>query len=636
MLNVLLKQKSKITLIAILLAGFTLNAQVNFLSNFTGDQGGGTPLFNRCMSSGANDMFVNWEVFVDGTDCGGTSSSGAGQGSSCKVVLRGMTSTCSNAAVASDVVCEVPGIYNGENGSNDVYFANLNTCNLPNGRYSIEIHCDCMGGDYDNATAPATAATSWDYAAESVGGSSNNDGDVITDANPVDSPTYYYGDAAGNCSLTDGLDEFSINGDGTGGWREMDDICGGCVSPQLEYITIGDADVYRTMLVVNGLFLDMGKFQPGNPPLPDCLGDIATLYNVACVGAVPSFEPSGFCADTDALMLNGAETNITKCDCGDGFGVGNDADVTGNRLCYRYYMVGTAAPAFICENIGFMDDCPVGGPEGNTFPIGGSCENRAADGVLDQRWQTTVLGVNLLQDAGGNDLPPGNYILEVYTETDVVNCDGSAATVRDPATAPTDFYDTCYEVVTPNGTTCTPVELVSFEANYSELKDAVDLRWITASELNNSHFEVEHSLDAKTWTSIGKVVGNGTTIERKQYIFTDKNYLNGTNYYRLGQVDFDGTIEYSAIRNVIISEDKKWDFFPNPINDKLTIQTTIEGEFLISVYDSKGSVVKSTIANTIEGSAIELDLVEFTSGLYFINVHTADGKGLISKQIVKQ
>ncbi len=633
MFYTLLKWKSAIPLIILFLTGFGLTAQVNFISNFTGDQGGGTPLFNRCMSSGASDMFVNWEVFVDGTACGG-GSAGAGQGSDCKVVLRGMTSTCTNSAIASDVVCEVPGIYNGENGNNDVYFANLNVCNLPNGRYSIEIHCDCQGGDYDNSDGP-TAATSWDYAAESLGGSSNEDGDVITDQDPAESPTYYYGDAAGNCPLTDGLDEFSVNGDGTGGWREMDDICGNCVNPQLEYITIGDADVYRTMLVVNGLFLDMGKFQPGNPPLPDCLGDIATLYNVSCVGAVPTFEPSGFCADTDALMLNGAETNITKCDCGDGFGNGSDADVTGNRLCYRYYMVGSAAPAFICANIGFMDDCPAGGPEGNTFPIGGSCENRPADGVLDQRWQTTALGINLLQDAGGSDLPAGNYILEVYTETDIVNCDGSAATIRDPENAPVEFYDTCYDVVTPDGIVCTPVELVSFEATYMEAKEAIDLTWVTASELDNSHFEVEHSLDAKTWSPIGKVAGNGTTIERQQYTFTDKNYLDGINYYRLVQVDFDGTTEFSAIKNVVISKGKKWDLFPNPINDKLSIRTAIEGEFIINVYDSKGALAKYTVI-TIDGNVIELDLAALLNGLYFVNVHAVGGQNIISRQIIKQ
>ncbi len=636
MFKKILRQKLILSLVAFVLFSFSLEAQVNFISQFTGNQGGGTPLFNQCIASGSSDMFIDWEVFVDGALCGGTGTDGAMQGSNCKIVIRGMTASCTNSAVASDVVCELDGTYNGENGSNDVYFANLNACNLPRGRYSIEIHCDCMGGDYDNATGGATAATSWDYAAESLGGSSNDDGSVITDQDPNESPTYYYGDAAGNCPLTDGLDEFSVNGDGTGGWREMDNICGECVDPQLEYITIGDADVYRTMLVVNGLFMDMGKFQPGNPPLPACLGDIATLYNTSCVGAASTFEPSGFCAAEDVLTLDGAETNIVKCGCGDGIGTGTDANVTENRICYRYYEVGTTAPMFTCATIGFLDDCPPGGPEGNTFPTGGSCENRPSDDVLDQRWQTTSLGVNLLEDGAGNDLAPGNYILEVYTETDVTNCDGSMETIREPMDAPTSFYSTCYEVIMPDGgATCTPVELVTFEAEYNKTDDLVALTWVTASELDNSHFEVEHSLDAKTWVPIGKVDGNGTTIERHRYTFEDANYLKGINYYRLKQVDFSGDYEYSDVRSVIIEEGKAWDIFPNPVSETLQVQSTIEGEFIINIHDSKGALAKTTVI-TVEENVIEFDLTDLVNGLYFVNIYSLNGQGVFSQQIIKQ
>lgn len=181
-----------------------------------------------------------------------------------------------------------------------------------------------------------------------------------------------------------------------------------------------------------------------------------------------------------------------------------------------------------------------------------------------------------------------------------------------------------------------PVEMTYFTAKHMSEKETVMLEWATESELDNSHFEVEHSLDSKAWTAIGKVEGHGTTAEAHVYGFEYENNKAGTHFYRLKQVDIAGTFEYSAIQSIEIGRAEKWDFFPNPINDKLTIQTTTEGEFIISVYDSKGSLVKSIAVNTTEDSAIELDLEAFTSGLYFINVYTVGGKGLISQQIIKQ
>lgn len=396
-----------------------LSAQVNYISQFTGDDGAGNGLFANCFADGNSDMFINWDVFADAGLCG-TGSAGAGQGSDCKVVIRGLSSAAGGSSViASDVVCEVPGNYNGENGNNDIYFVNLNACmpQLPAGRYSVEIHCDCMGGDYDNATGGPTAATTWDYAAP-------------------ESPTYYYGGTAGACGAEDGLDEFSVNGDGTGGWRESDDICGGCVNAQLDYFTIGDADVYRSMVVLNGLFMDVGKFQPGNPALPTSLNDLQNMYDPGCVG-VGTFPTAGFCGG-DALMLDGAEVNVMKnVSCG--------GDVTGNRLCYQVYETGMAAPGFTCINIPFTDDCPLGYQGSTVFPNGGSCMNQGC--ALDQRWQSQSFGIDLLA------LAPvaGNYAVEFYTETDVVDCAGVASTITEP---PTGAYTTTFDRLDDASTAC--------------------------------------------------------------------------------------------------------------------------------------------------------------------------------------
>ena len=114
----------------------------------------------------------------------------------------------------------------------------------------------------------------------------------------------------------------------------------------------------------------------------------------------------------------------------------------------------------------------------------------------------------------------------------------SGRTVTKPITAPSGFYN--FEIEN-----ATPVELVSFSANVEN--DNVQLRWLTATETNNSGFEIERShtstpLSMTDWEKIGFVEGNGTTTEQHSYSFTDKNLSTGKYSYRLKQIDFDGTM----------------------------------------------------------------------------------------------
>lgn len=73
------------------------------------------------------------------------------------------------------------------------------------------------------------------------------------------------------------------------------------------------------------------------------------------------------------------------------------------------------------------------------------------------------------------------------------------------------------------------------------------LAWATATERNNSHFEVERSADSRSWAAIGRVAGVGDSQQEQRYTFADAEPLPGRNYYRLRQVDFDGQFDYSGI-----------------------------------------------------------------------------------------
>ncbi len=115
------------------------------------------------------------------------------------------------------------------------------------------------------------------------------------------------------------------------------------------------------------------------------------------------------------------------------------------------------------------------------------------------------------------------------------------------------------------------VELLDFQGVATN--KSVDLTWITASEKDNNYYQIERSKDGKTFEKIGQVKGNGTTMVKHSYNFLDLSPPLGVGgYYRLRQVDFDGTSTTSNIISVAPSANKeKIQVYPNPAQNSLTI-----------------------------------------------------------------
>ena len=88
-----------------------------------------------------------------------------------------------------------------------------------------------------------------------------------------------------------------------------------------------------------------------------------------------------------------------------------------------------------------------------------------------------------------------------------------------------------------------PVELTSFTANFVENK--VSLTWSTATEINNSRFEIEKKTETSEWIKIGTVDGSGTSAKNHSYSFFDSNVDFVKATYRIKQIDFDGSYSYS-------------------------------------------------------------------------------------------
>ena len=115
------------------------------------------------------------------------------------------------------------------------------------------------------------------------------------------------------------------------------------------------------------------------------------------------------------------------------------------------------------------------------------------------------------------------------------------------------------------------VELTSFTA--SVFSNSVRLGWSTATELNNLGFEIHKKNINNVYSSIGFVNGNGTTNEPKTYTFTELNVAQGVYSYRLKQIDFDSTFEYSNILNVEVTSPNQTSLeqnYPNPFDKSTT------------------------------------------------------------------
>jgi hypothetical protein len=181
------------------------------------------------------------------------------------------------------------------------------------------------------------------------------------------------------------------------------------------------------------------------------------------------------------------------------------------------------------------------------------------------------------------------------------------------------------------GNTVLPVTLTSFDATVVN-DDEVLLDWKTESEYNNDYFEVERSADGVDFTSIGKVLGNGTTTSAHTYQLVDRTPVTGVNYYRLRQVDFDGTEHYSQVRAVEIIRvaTVTVGLYPVPAVDVLNV-TNVETGSLLSVYDLTG---KKLVEVNAEAMNAMLDLNRLAPGTYLLKIENA--KGVTSQTFSKQ
>ena len=182
-----------------------------------------------------------------------------------------------------------------------------------------------------------------------------------------------------------------------------------------------------------------------------------------------------------------------------------------------------------------------------------------------------------------------------------------------------------------------PIEISIFRIENQNCQSV--LIWETVSELGNDYFEIERSIDGRSFEAIGIVQGSGTTNLRQQYKFIDDQVLKSIdNYYRLKQVDVDGLSSYSKVRSIKLETCNEGlsinTVFPNPFNNRLNLiinSLDVINDGQIEFYDVLGSMVISKNIQLQNDSQITLSTESLPVGTYFVRFSSANQQSAFVK-----
>ncbi|GAB2773966.1 hypothetical protein GCM10027175_09780 [Hymenobacter latericoloratus] len=246
-----------------------------------------------------------------------------------------------------------------------------------------------------------------------------------------------------------------------------------------------------------------------------------------------------------------------------------------------------------------------------------------------------------LQDSNNNGVPNFLDISSPYYHDDNFNglvdiydpaYSGSASTGPGYLNATTDAFFRRNSAAAP-----LPVTLVSFKAQANGLDTR--LVWATSQELNNDRFVVERSFDAVTFQKVGEVKGQGTTPTAHDYSFLDAQVgakAQGTVYYRLRQVDLDGTAILSDVQTVRFAAATDITVYPNPtaatVTTFLNLTTLSAGTYQVKITDLTGRTVR--VVSQQGGTTESIRLDNLPKGSYLL---TIQGNGqTFTKRLIKE
>jgi hypothetical protein len=235
-------------------------------------------------------------------------------------------------------------------------------------------------------------------------------------------------------------------------------------------------------------------------------------------------------------------------------------------------------------------------------------------------WTSSTVTSNTWSIFSGSFTPASNYDY-IVLESD---CPGGGCSAFSGAYLGVDYLSILSTL---------PVEYLNLGAE--RFSNHVEISWITGSEINNSHFELERSLDGVNFEAIAYIKGAGNSSQSLSYSWADEHAPDELHYYRIRQVDFDGKSSYSktiAVKQtkvpqfISLIENSDRDFFTIRIN------TAIRQRVYVSLIDVSGKIFYSSIVDLSAGENTISSGFGLPAGAYFLKVmgeHTIENKKII-------
>lgn len=171
-----------------------------------------------------------------------------------------------------------------------------------------------------------------------------------------------------------------------------------------------------------------------------------------------------------------------------------------------------------------------------------------------------------------------------------------------------------------------PVELVRFEGKCDGKN--IELDWTTASEINNSYFTIERSIDGTEWERLNTISGSGNSNHLINYHYSDFHPLSQNSYYRLTQTDYDGRFEtFSPIKVESCVEGNVIDVYvvsKAKSNSLVYMNSPYKGKFTLEVYSGNGSILESSIVETEKGmNTLPIHTESLSDGVYYVRLQSS-------------
>ncbi|MBL0102987.1 MAG: T9SS type A sorting domain-containing protein [Bacteroidetes bacterium] len=367
----------------------------------------------------------------------------------------------------------------------------------------------------------------------------------------------------------------------------------------------------------------LANFSPWpTPATPPAIGPTANECMIATYNILPLFNDGYWTITKGNASFNGIY-KITLNSLGHTNNVGTGWTVV---------KADQAANPSLTASWGLIGQCVISSTQFNTIRV--NINGTYAYAV------TTTIGSNIINTANttalsvgapitGTGIPVGSVITSIlnsgaFTISNAATATGSiSATLGNTASAGTSF-NALYSVA--QSTVPLPIKLLTFTADHEG--ENIVCHWITGSETNNDHFDIERSFDGETFEKIGKVNGYGAGVSttNRSYSFEDPDKCHEIRYYRLRQVDIDGQFEYSETVAVnCISKDQMIQIHPNPAYETITYQFSQANDEVLNIriIDVTGRILKDENVNAIRGfNSFNTPVSELPAGVYYLHIRS--------------